>query len=130
MTGSSFLGVPAKCFVCDRKFKVPAGAASLQSGSQRKPSAKGQELQALRNESQGLKSGKAGAATAEDGVAGGEGGADTTTQTELKAARADISALRSVDVALHGLIYGGYASALSATYRSQARRQPCWRPTP
>ena len=112
-------GVPAKCFECGRKYKVPAGGAGppqKQPGKkqalQDNPEVK-QELMAVRKELAALKASVATSAKPDEGSLG-EQGAEPELQAELKAARTEISALRELDETLHGLIQGGYEAALAA----------------
>jgi hypothetical protein len=122
-------GVPAKCFLCDRKYKAPTGSGNqLQQKQQKTPkqnasdSALQEQLRALKEELKSLKSARTASATPEeaaDASMGGDG-ADSATQADLKAARAEISALRLLDERLHGLIQGGYGAALAA---AEAKRE-------
>jgi len=112
-------GVPAKCFECGRKYKVPAGGAGppqKQPGKkqalQDNPEVK-KELMAVRKELAALKASVA-TSTKPDESSLGEQGAEPVLQAELKAARTEISALRELDETLHGLIQGGYEAALAA----------------
>ncbi len=110
-------GVPAKCFVCDRKFKVPPGAGLQPKQPKNKqllgdPSIK-KELEAVKKELQALKAAQV-APTATEVTATAGDCADTGLQAELKAARTEISFLRSMDATHHGLIRDGFGAALAA----------------
>lgn len=113
--------VPAKCRICDRKYKlVPGDTSRPPSKAPQRPAPAQNDLQrqvrTLQHELNLLKASKPALPPAAKGSVSATttDAPDDPIQAELKIVREEITALKGLDSKLHGLIQGGYAQALEA----------------
>ena len=107
---------PAKCRVCDRKYKLVPGTAPAppsESGQWAGSAGKGlqEQVRALQEE---LKSLRAGSDSQRVAPKPASAAPEDPALADLKAVREEIGALRALDSKLHGHIHGGYEATLAA----------------
>ena len=117
LRGTGF--TPAKCQLCDRRYKLVPGTATAPSEKKNQSATEKELREQVRKLEQKFKALEAAKGPDGPGKPAAEGPSETEPafdpmQANIKAARDEVAAIRTMDPKLRGLIQGGYETALAA----------------